>query len=143
MRIADERVKKGWLNAERKELVTLIKSGTFSLEDPGPDERVYPIMEVNRAKIDSEGMLEKLKTRLVVRGDIMRKHITEDSWSPTAAIRDLKFFLADAARSKAVIWQLDLKFILANAARSKHQFGNLISLELISKPSAREEFLSK
>ena len=30
-----------------------------------------------------------------------------DTWSPTASMRTLKYFLADAAKHKAIVYQLD------------------------------------
>ena len=42
----------------------------------------------------------------MVRGDIHNKEIVGDTWSPTASIRTLKYFLADAARHKAGVHQL-------------------------------------
>ncbi len=52
-------------------------------------------------------MLDKLKCRRVVRGDLQDRNITEDKWSPTASFRSLKMFLAHASRIKAQVKQLD------------------------------------
>jgi len=77
----------------------LIDSGTFQPETPLPDESCTPIMDLNVVKLRSDGTLDKLKNRLVVRGD-MQKNLDEDKWSPTASFRALKLFLAHAARLK-------------------------------------------
>ena len=39
-----------------------------------------------------------------------------DTWSPTASMRNLKYFLSDAAKHKARVHQLDFigAFLLAN-----------------------------
>jgi hypothetical protein len=68
---------------------------------------VIPTMESIKVKIKSDGSLDKLKCRIVVRGDL---HDTamEDSWSPTAPFRSLKMFLTDAARNRCRVHQLDL-----------------------------------
>jgi hypothetical protein len=58
-------------------------------------------METFKVKVKSDGSLDKLKCRLVVRGDLQDKNITEDKWSPTASFRSLKMFLAHASRIKA------------------------------------------
>ena len=48
-----------------------------------------------------DGSLDKLKLRIVVRGDLQNKEMIEDTWSPTASMIALKYFLADAAKHKA------------------------------------------
>ena len=41
-----------------------------------------------------------------VRGDLQNKEMVGDTWSPTASMRTLKYFLADAAKHKARVNQL-------------------------------------
>ena len=62
---------------------------------------------MNKAKIQSDGSLDKLKLRNVVRGDLQNKEMVGDTWSPTASMRTLKYFLADVAKHKARVHQLD------------------------------------
>ena len=64
-------------------------------------------MDVYKAKIQSDGSLDKLKLRIVVRGDLQNKEMVGDTWSPTASMRTLKYFLADAAKHKTRVHQLD------------------------------------
>ena len=59
-----------------------------------------------KAKIQSDGSLDKLKLRIVVRGDLQNREIVRDTWSPTSYMRTLKYFLADAAKHKARVRQL-------------------------------------
>ena len=42
----------------------------------------------------------------MVRGDLQNKEMVGDTWSPTASMRTLKYFLADAAKHKARVHQL-------------------------------------
>ena len=65
-------------------------------------------MDVYKAKIQYNGSLEKLKLIIVVRGDLQNKELVGDTWSPTASMRNLKYFLADATTHKARVHQLDL-----------------------------------
>ena len=60
-------------------------------------------MDVYKAKIQSDGSLDKLKLRIVVRGDLQNKEIVGDTWSPTASIITLKYLLADTAKQKAIV----------------------------------------
>ena len=63
-------------------------------------------MNVYKAKIQSDGSLDKLKLRILVRGDLQNKEIFGDTWSPTASMGTLKYFLADAVKYKARVHQL-------------------------------------
>ena len=60
-----------------------------------------------KAKIQSDGSLDKLKLRIVVRGDLQNKDMVGDTWSPTASMRNMKYFLSDEAKHKARVHQLD------------------------------------
>ena len=59
-----------------------------------------------KAKIQSDGSLDKLKFRIVVRGDLHNKEMVGDTWSPTASMRNLNYFLADATKHKAIVHPL-------------------------------------
>ena len=107
MALKDPELKEAWLKAYKKEIKVLIDSGTFSIERPQPSEVIVPTMETNKVKLKSDGSLDKLKCRIVVRGDLQEKILNEDKWSPTASFRAMKMFLADAARLKVRVRQLD------------------------------------
>ena len=64
-------------------------------------------MDVYKAKIQSDGSLDNLKLRIVVRGDFQNREMVGDTWSPTTSMRTLNYFLADAAKHKARFHQLD------------------------------------
>ena len=64
-------------------------------------------MDVYKAKIQSDGSLDKSKLRILVRGDLQNKEMVGDTWSQTASMRTLKYFLADATKHKARVHQLD------------------------------------
>lgn len=102
----DAKIKEAWLKAYKKELKTIIDTGTFTPDTPNEGENCTPIMDINEVKLCSNGILDKLKNCLVVRGDL-QKDIAEDKWSPTASFWALKLFLAHAARLHVRVWQLD------------------------------------
>ena len=64
-------------------------------------------MYVYKAKIQSDGSLDKLKFRILVRGDLQNKEMVGNTWSPKSSMRTLKYFLADAAKHKSRVHQLD------------------------------------
>ena len=64
-------------------------------------------MDFYKAMIQSDGSLDKLKLIIVVRGDLQNKELVGDTWSPTASIRTIQYFLSDATKHKARVHQLD------------------------------------
>ena len=60
-----------------------------------------------QGEIQSDGGLDKLKLRIVVRGYMHNKEMVGDTWSPTSPMRALKYFLADAAKHKERFHPLD------------------------------------
>ena len=64
-------------------------------------------MNVYKSKIQSDGSLDKLVLIILVRGDFQNKEMVRDTFLPTASMRTLNYFLADAAKNKAGVHQLD------------------------------------
>ena len=64
-------------------------------------------MDVYKANIQSDGSLDKLKLRILVRGDLQNKEMVGDTWLPTSSMRTLEYFLAYEAKHKARVNQLD------------------------------------
>ena len=72
-----ENIKKPWIKGTLKEIKNLINNQTFLIEDQNEGEHITPCMDVNKAKIQSDGSLDKLKLRIVVRGDFQNKEWLE------------------------------------------------------------------
>ena len=49
------------------------------IEDPKDGEPVTPCMDVYKEKTQSDGSLDKLKLRIVVRGDLQNKEMVGDT----------------------------------------------------------------
>ena len=64
-------------------------------------------MDVYKAKIQSDGSLDKLKLIIVVRGDLQNKEMVGDTWSPASSMRTMKYFLTDAAKHEVRVHKLD------------------------------------
>ena len=58
-------------------------------------------MNVYKAKTQSDGIIDKLKLIIFVRGYLNNKELVGDNWSPTAFTRTLKYFLSDTVKHKA------------------------------------------
>ena len=66
-------IKKPWLNATQKDIKNLINNKNFLVENPKKGEPIPPCMDVYKSEIQSGGSLDKLKLRIVVRGDLHNK----------------------------------------------------------------------
>ena len=73
-------------------------------------------MDVYKEKNQSDGILDKLKLGTMVRGDLKNKEFIGDTWSPTASMKTLKHFLADAVNNNTIVHQLGFigAFLQAN-----------------------------
>ena len=79
-------IKKPWLKANQKDIKNLINNYNFLVQEPEKGEPLTPWMDVYKSKIQSDGILDKLKLRIVVRGDLKNKELVGDTWSPTASM---------------------------------------------------------
>ena len=80
MKSFSENIKKPWLKANLKEIKNLINNQTFLIEDQNEGEPVTPCMDVYKAKMQSDGSLDKLKLRIMVRVDLHNKELVGDTW---------------------------------------------------------------
>ena len=65
-----DNIKKPRLKATLKEIKNLINNQNLLIEDQNEGEPVTPCMDVYKTKIQYYGSLDKLKLRIVVRGDL-------------------------------------------------------------------------
>ena len=82
-------------------------------------------MDFYKAKIQSDGSLDKIKLRIVIRRDLQKNELVRDNWSPTDPMWTLKYFLADANNHKAVVHQLDFIGAFLQAKVKNRAFVNL------------------
>ena len=75
------------------------------MDDPEKEDPVAPCMDVYKAKIQSDGSLDKLKLRILVRVDLQNKEIIGDTRYPKSSINNLKYLLADVFNHKAIVHQ--------------------------------------
>jgi len=78
IKLTDGFVKNEWMKSVRKELKTLVDSNMFVFNDMKEGETSTPTMEIFKVKVKSNGSLDKLKTRLVIRGDLQNGQLLED-----------------------------------------------------------------
>ena len=59
LKMFDGVVKTGWLKSVKKEMGTLVNSGTLVLDEMREGESSTPVMEIFKVKINSDGSLDK------------------------------------------------------------------------------------
>ena len=84
-------------------------------------------MDVYKAKIQSDGGIDRLNLRILVIGDLQNKELVGDTWSPTASMRNLKHLLADANKHKSIVNKLDFIGALLQSKLNKRVFLKLDS----------------
>ena len=77
--ILSDDIKKPWLKATQNQIKNIINNRTFLVQEPEKGEPVTPCMDVYKAKIQSDGSLDKLKLRIVVIGYIKNKNLVTNS----------------------------------------------------------------
>ena len=68
-----DNIKKPRLKATLKEIKNLINNKNFLIEDQNEGEPVTQLIDVYKAKIQSDGSLDRLTLIIVVRGDMKNK----------------------------------------------------------------------
>jgi hypothetical protein len=78
-------VRTAWTKAFRKELNGLVfTQQAVAIDDPRDDDEVVPVKEIFKCKLDKTGQIDKLKCRIVFRGDLYDPKDPMDSWNPHA-----------------------------------------------------------
>ena len=102
------KIRDDWFKAIKKEVKFIVENDTFRRgERPQPGDEIIPAIIIFKAKITSKGFLDKLKARLVARGDFQSPSAPEDTWAPCVFGRTFKIFVTRAVRANRAIKQLD------------------------------------
>ena len=94
-------IQKDWIKTVIKEFKgVIVDNSTFRRgEQPQIGDEVIPAMIIFKAKVTSRGLLDKLKARLVARGDFQHKSGDPDNlWSPCVFARTFKMFVVKAVQ---------------------------------------------
>ena len=89
-------------------------------------------MDVYKAKIQSDESIDKLKLRIVVKGDLENNKVVGDTWSPTDSMITFKYFLVCAAKYKSIVHQLDFIGAFLHAKFKNRVFVRLDMLSTVS-----------
>ena len=72
-------IEKPWIKATQKEIKNIINNKTFLVQEPEKVEPVIPCRDGYKDRTQSDGSLDKLKWRILVRGDLQNKELVGDS----------------------------------------------------------------
>ena len=86
-------IKKPWSKETLKKIRNLINHQTFLIEDQNEGEPITPCMDVYKAKVQSDGSLDKLKLRIGVRGNLQNKELVGDTLVSNSLHEDFEIFL--------------------------------------------------
>ena len=88
-RFSDD-INKPWLKSNLKEIKNLINNQTFLVQETEKGEPVTTYMDEYKSKIQSDGSLDNIKLKIVVRVYLHNKELFGYTWSPTYYMRTLK-----------------------------------------------------
>ena len=88
--IFSDDINKPWIKENLKGIKNIINNQTFLVQDPYKGDPVTPCMDVYKAIIQSDGSLDKLKLRILVRGVLKNMELVGYTWYPTVSMRTLK-----------------------------------------------------
>ena len=100
--------RKGFIEAMKKEITTLINMDTWTVVKKQPWMKVTPLTWVLRIKRTAGGLISKLKARICVRGDLEVEGVDYfETYAPTAKWTTIRFMLVMAAAYDLCTCQID------------------------------------
>ncbi|XP_031264141.1 uncharacterized protein LOC116122434 [Pistacia vera] len=104
-----------WKAAMQEEMNVIEKNQTWELVDRPLDKRVIQVKWIFKRKLNSDGLVNKLKARLVFKGFAQQFRVDfSETFAPVARHDTIRLLLAVTAQFKWKIFQLDVKSAFLN-----------------------------
>ena len=109
-------VKEEWVRAMDQEMESILRNGTYTLVDLPSGRKAISNKWVYKTKLDSQGMIDRRKARLVIRGFSQVSGLDfVDTFAPTPRFQTLRTVLTVAVQHSMRIRQLDVDSAYLNA----------------------------
>ncbi|OMO54668.1 Zinc finger, CCHC-type [Corchorus capsularis] len=113
----------GWRAAMVEEMKMIEKNGTWELMDRPDDQKPIGVRWVYRTELNSDGSVNKLKARLVVKGYAQKEGVDfSETFASVARHDTIRLLLALAAQNSWRIYQLDVKSAFLNGMLKERIF---------------------
>lgn len=101
---------KVWMEACEEEIASIIKNRTWELVDLPTGAKAIGLKWIFKIKRNSDGSINRYKSRLVAKGYIQRHGIDfEEVFAPVARVETVRFIIALAASNRWEVHHLDVK----------------------------------
>ena len=117
-------------------MASSVKNQVFEMADPAPSEQLFLSRKRLKTKLNSDGMIDKLKMRICFRGDIHQASTEIDPYSPHTDSVTLRLFFAWCAKLGLVPDQLD--FVMAYVQAKMRERVFVMFPRLLGSVLARE-----
>ncbi|EOY19734.1 Copia-like retrotransposable element, putative [Theobroma cacao] len=105
----------GWQKAMENEVNMIKKNNTWDLVPRPANQKVIGVRWVYRTKLNTDGSVNKLKARLVVKGYAQIQGIGYlETSAPVARLDTIRLLVALVAKEKWKLWHLDVKSAFLN-----------------------------
>ena len=99
----------GWVEAMNKEINALQTNNTWDVVSLPPKKKAISCKWVYKTKFKSDGSLERLKARLVIRGFTQQYGVDyQEVFSPVVKMATIRTVMAVAAAQNWAMYQLDV-----------------------------------
>eukprot|EP00253_Pinus_taeda_P029593 PITA_29593 len=104
-----------WKIAMEQEYDSIIRNNTWELVELPRGKQVIGFKWLYKPKINTDGTIEKLKSRLVAKGYTQKKGIDyEETFTPVAKLNTIRMLIALATKKHWIMQQLDVKSTFLN-----------------------------